>query len=610
MTHRRDSFDTFLKREKTLACMMLERSRRWAPRTALRFVDAGQWRELTWGAFGEDVRAVGLALLELGLQPGDMAAIFSANRPEWAIADLGALAVRGVTVPIYATNSAQEAGYILGDARTRIVFVGNQAQYDNVRQVAPDCPALARIVAFDPDVALAAGVDLHFHELLDLGRRTLRADELDQRLQEAGSDDLLTLIYTSGTTGPPKGAMHTHRSFMAGIHPSVSLFPEAGPDDISLAILPLSHVFERMWSYGCMSSGMQIAYCPSPDRFLEAMQHIRPHYLTSVPRIWEKVHAAVHDGIAGAPPLKRKLFYWALAVGREAYHTSSRGQAPGWRLRTRRALADKLVLAKVRTKLGSERNKVFHVGGAPLAPEINAFFQALGINIIQGYGLTEFFPVCVGYGTHGRCGACGPVLPSVEVRIADDGEIQLRGAMAMQGYYGKPLETVAAFTPDGWYKTGDVGRLDNGGLRSITITDRIKDLIVTAGGKKIAPQPIEVMLAGEPLIAQVVLVGDNRKHIAALVVPNFARLEPWAREQGLGGASPEELIRNPSVVRLFEEKVAARSRTLGQAAQIKKIILLPREMSQESGEMTPTLKVKRQVVQDLHRQALDRLYAE
>ena len=608
MTDRPECFAAYLDREKTLACMLLERSRRWAPRTALRFVEDGRWREMTWGAFGEQVRAVGAALLRLEWQPGEMAAIFSANRPEWAVADLGALAVRGVTVPIYATNSAPEAGYILKDARARIAFVGNQAQYDKVRQMADDCPDLACVVAFDPGVALAGGADLHFRELLEMGRRAPRAAELDQRLREAGSDDLLTLIYTSGTTGPPKGAMHTHRSFLAGIHPSVSLFPEPGPDEVSLAILPLSHVFERMWSYGCMSSGVQIAYCPGPEGFLEAMGHIRPHYLTSVPRIWEKVHAAIQDGVAGGPPLKRKLFHWAVDVGRQAYRARGRGPRPG--LRARHALADRLVLAKVRTRLGAGRNKVFHVGGAPLAPGINEFFQALGINIIQGYGLTEFFPVCVGHGAHGRCGACGPVLPSVEVRIAADGEIQLRGDMVMRGYHGKPLETAAAFTPDGWLRTGDVGRLDNGGLRYLTITDRIKDLIVTAGGKKIAPQPIEVMLAGEPLIAQSVLVGDNRQFIAALIVPNFARLAAWAREQGLGGASPDKLIREPSVVRLFEEKVAERTRDLGQSAQIKRIVLLPREMSQESGELTPTLKVKRQVVQDRHREVLDRLYGQ
>jgi len=610
MTCGPESFAAYLERERTLACMMLERARRWGPRTALRYAEDGAWRSMDWQTFGERVRAVGMGLLALGLGPGDMAAVFAANRPEWAVADLGILSARGVSVPIYATNSAPEAGYILDDAQVRVVFVGNQAQYDKVRRSGTDHPRLVRVVAFDRDVALADSDDLHFTALLALGAASQRQAELDRRLSEARSDDLLTLIYTSGTTGPPKGAMHTHRSFMAGIHPSVNLFPEAGFEDVSLAILPLSHVFERMWSYGCMSRGIQIAYCPGPSEFLSAMQRIRPQFLTSVPRIWEKVHAAIQEGLDAAPPLKRRLFHWALEAGREAYRARAASVTPPWPRRIRHALADRLVLGPARAKLGADRNRVFHVGGAPFAPELNDFFQALGINLIQGYGLTEFFPVCVGYGPYGRCGACGPVLPPVEVRVGAEAEIQLRGAMAMQGYYGKPLETAAAFTADGWFKTGDVGCLEDGERRYIRITDRLKDLIVTAGGKKIAPQPIEVMLAAEPLMAQVVLVGDNRKFVSALVVPNFSRLEPWLREQGLAGRAPEELVRSPVVVRFYEELLAARTNHLGQTERVKKIVLLPREMSQETGELTPTLKVKRQTVQARHCQAIDALYAE
>lgn len=305
-------FEAYLKENKTLAYMMLKKAEEFADFDALTHKVKGQWVSIKWKDFGEQVRAVAKALLEMELQPGEMAGIFSANRAEWAIADLGILAIRSVSVPIYATNSAEEAAHIINDAGIKIIFVGEQEQYDRAKKVMTDSPCLEKIVAFDQDIVISGDDSMYFDELLNMGRKAAQDATLQERLNQVNPDDILTLIYTSGTTGKPKGAIHTHRSFMNGIFPGSRRFPDIGPQHVSLAILPLSHVFERMWSYGCMSVGMRIAYCPDPKQFLDVMQDIRPHFMTSVPRIWEKVYGTIHEGIKTASPIKAGMFNWAV----------------------------------------------------------------------------------------------------------------------------------------------------------------------------------------------------------------------------------------------------------------------------------------------------------
>jgi len=607
-------FEVYLKENKSLAYMMLNRAETYAEYDALTYKVGDQWLSMKWKDFGEQIRSLAKALLEMDiLQPGEMAGIFSDNRPEWAITDLGVLAIRCVSVPIYATNSVEEAEHIINDAEIKIIFVGNQEQYNRSKKVITNNASLKKIVAFDRSIIISDDDSMYFDELLAKGRSNNLDAKLNERLNSVDPDDILTLIYTSGTTGAPKGAIHTHRTFMNGIYPASQRYPEAGPDKVSLAILPLSHVFERMWSYGCMSTGVRIAYCPDPKQFKDVMAEINPHYLTSVPRIWEKVYGTIHEGLKTASPTKVKMFGWAEQVALEVYRNKMSGKRSGTFLLAQHALADALILKKVRQTLGSENCIVYHIGGAAFAAEINEYFQAFGINIIQGFGLTEFFPVCVGFGDHGKPGECGPAIPLVNVRISDEGEIQLKGGMCMTGYHNRPAATAECFTDDGWFKTQDVGVMTvenkNGeDLIYIKITDRIKDLIITAGGKNISPQQIEMMFGEELFIEQFVTIGEKRPYITALIVPNFVILEDYCQRNKIQFSSHEDLVKNPEVIKLYDDIIKKQNESLGRVEQIKKYTLLVNELTQENGELTPTMKLKRKIIGEKYSNEIEAMY--
>lgn len=607
-------FENYLTENKTLAYMMMKKAEQFKDYDALTQRNKnGEWESIKWSELGDNTRAIAKALIDMKLQPGEMCGIFSQNRAEWAISDLGILSTRAVSVPIYATNSKEEAEYIINDAEVKIIFTGDQEQYNKSKEIIKDNKFLKLIVAFDSDTKIEGTDSIHFNDLITKGKNLTNDNELENRLGTVNPDDILTLIYTSGTTGKPKGAVHTHRSFMNGIFPAYMRFPEVGPETVSLAILPLSHVFERMWSYGCMSSGVRIAYCPDPKQFLDVMAHVKPHCMTSVPRIWEKVYGTIHEGLKTASPMKKKIFAWATKVGIEEYRKkvkTGKGQNT-----LKYKLADKIIFSKVRAKLGTERCNVYHIGGAAFAPEINEFFQAFGINIIQGFGLTEFFPVCVGYRDTGKPAYCGPMIGMVQARLSDEGEIQLKGGMCMSGYYKKPEETKACFTEDGWFKTQDVGELiteEKHGdmLTYIKITDRIKDLIITAGGKNISPQQIEVLLGDELFVEQFVTIGEGRKYISALIVPNFSILDEYCQKNGITYSSKEELVQKPEIIKLYEEIIAKRTESLGRVEQIKKFTLLTNELTQEGGELTPTMKLKRKAIGQKYQLQIDNMYEE
>lgn len=607
-------FNIYLEENKTLAYMMLNRAAKFKDKYALTQKNSkNEWESVTWSEFGDKIRAIAKALLDLGLKPGEMCAVFSKNRAEWAISDLGILATRGVSVPVYATNSKEETEYIVNDAEVKIIFTGDQEQYNKAKDIIRNNSYLKLIVAFDRETSIEGNDSVYLDDLIETGRKLGNDSELENRLNDVKPDDILTLIYTSGTTGKPKGAIHTHRSFMNGMFPSYMRFPELNTDTVSLAILPLSHVFERMWSYGCMSAGVRIAYCPDPKQFIDVMAYVKPHTMTSVPRIWEKVYGTIHEGLKTAPALKKRLFDWATRVGIEEYRKkmkTGKGQS-GLKYR----LADKLIFSKVRAKLGTERCNVYHIGGAAFAPDINEFFQAFGINIIQGYGLTEFFPVCVGFRDTGKPAYCGPMIQMVQARISSEGEIQLKGGMCMSGYYKKPDETKACLTEDGWFKTQDIGEIvreEKHGdiLTYIKITDRIKELIITAGGKNISPQQIEVLLGDELYVEQFVTIGEGRKFISALVVPNFAILEEYCKKNNISYSSREELVKNPAIISLYDDIIKRRTESLGRVEQIKKITLLTQEMTQEGGELTPTMKLKRKAISEKYKLQIDEMYRE
>jgi long-chain acyl-CoA synthetase len=465
------------------------------------------------------------------------------------------------------------------------------------------------VIRMEEMPADAAAGTLSIDEVREKGRPALQADPeaVRKRAAEVKETDLATLIYTSGTTGDPKGVMLTHRNLVSNTVASSQVFAAMGKDDVALSFLPLCHVFERMSGhYLMLLQGVSIAYAESVEKVPANMAEVRPTVMCSVPRLYEKMYARVHEKVASDPPLRQKIFRWAVGVGREMFRHQIDRTTPGLLLRAQFALADKLVFSKIKERTGG-RLKLFVSGGAPLAREIAEFFGAAGLLILEGYGLTETSPVItVNRPDAIKPGSVGLPIKDVEVKIAPDGEILTRGPHVMKGYFKKPDATAEAIDPEGWFHTGDIGVIDERGF--LTITDRKKDIIVTSGGKNIAPQPIERLLKSSPLVGEVVMIGDRRNFPIALVIPAFEALEKWAREKSLSFASREELIARPEVVALYEQTVKETTGHLAQFERIKKIALLPREFSIETGELTPKLSVKRRVVEQKYKDVIDRLY--
>jgi long-chain acyl-CoA synthetase len=450
---------------------------------------------------------------------------------------------------------------------------------------------------------------LSFDEVRARGREALAGDgaAVRRRVAEVQAEDLATLIYTSGTTGDPKGVMLTHSNLVSNALDAVKVLPGLGPDDVCLSFLPLCHSFERTSGLNIMlQGGATIAYAESVEKVPQNMMEIRPTLMGSVPRLYEKMYARINEKVAGDPPWRQKLFRWAIAVGRERLRHQVARTPPGMWLQIRTALADKLVFAKIKERTGG-RLRIFISGGAPLAREIAEFFGAAGLTICEGYGLTETSPVIsVNTPEWNKPGTVGRPIDRVEVKIAKDGEILCRGPNVMKGYFKKPEATAEVIDQDGWFHTGDIGTLDPDGF--LVITDRKKDILVTSGGKNIAPQPIENAIKTNPFFAEVVMIGNNRNFPAALVVPNFERLETWAKEKGLFSTSREDLVQKPEVVAHYQKLVGDLTPDLAPFEKIKKVTVVPKEFSIETGELTPTLKVKRRVVEERYKGLIDRMY--
>jgi long-chain acyl-CoA synthetase len=568
---------------------------------------AGQWRDISSDEFRLAVEEASLGLRALGVEKGDRVALLSENRPEWAIADLATLAAAAVVVPIYATLTAPQALYILNDSEAKVLFVSTPTQRQKLQEIRAQAKCLRQVVAFDPS---AAGPDvISLDDLRARGRGALSADPqaVRRRAAEARPDDLATLVYTSGTTGEPKGVMLSHRNIVSNVESSKQIFMEFGPRDVALSFLPLSHIFERMAGYYMMlASGSTIAYAESVEQVPANMAEVRPTVMCSVPRLYEKMYARINEKVASDPPARQKIFRWAIGVGREVFKAQLEKRSPGPLLSLKSAVANKLVFSKVKDRVGG-RLRVFVSGGAPLAREIAEFFGAAGLTILEGYGLTETSPVITcNRPDDFRPGTVGKPIPGVEVKIADDGEILTRGPHVMQGYYKKPQDTAEVIDAQGWFHTGDVGAFDQAGF--LVITDRKKDIIVTSGGKNIAPQPIENLLKTHPLIGEIVMIGNKRHFPAALLIPRFDSLEKWAKEQGLAFTSREELVGRSEVVELYDRTVRELTGHLASFEKIKKLAILPREFSLETGELTPKLSVKRRVVEQKYKDVIDRLY--
>jgi long-chain acyl-CoA synthetase len=573
---------------------------------------SGGFDDLSTAAFADRIRDLAIGLIDLGFAPGDRAAIISESRPEWTIADFAVLTAGGVVVPIYPTLTAEQVCYILNDAAAHVAFVSTPAQAEKIFAHAGNLPHLRAVVLIDEEgcTASASPALIPMAALVERGRGIAGSDasavsRRQERMNAVDARDVATIIYTSGTTGQPKGVMLTHANLLSNIEATLAAFPPVTPSDTALSFLPLSHAFERLVLYLYLHCGVTVAFAESMETIARDLRAAQPTLVTGVPRVYEKLHSRILDGVKDAGGLKRALFTWAIGVATaRARARLEKRSVPGL-IAFQFALADRLVLRKVRDRVGG-RLRFFLSGSAPLSEQVAEFFYAIGLPIVEGYGLTETSPIlAVNPAEEPRFGSVGKAIPNVDIRIADDGEILARGPNVMRGYLGKPTETAAALA-DGWFHTGDIGQLDADGY--LRITDRKKELIVTAGGKKIAPQPIENQLRADPLIAEAVLVGDRRKFLVALLVPDFAALAARAKQRGVGAGDRAALVSDARIRTLYEQAVERVNDRLSQFERIKKFVLLPREFSVDAGELTPTMKVKRKVVEENYRDRIEELY--
>ena len=569
----------------------------------------GAWRSLTHQELAQRVQRAGLALKRLGVRRGDRVAILSENRPGWLVADFACLAVGASDVPLYPTLPARQLDYILKDSGAVAIFVSTAPQLAKIAELRGELPALKHVITMDPD-ARGPGV-IGLAELYAMGAEAEAAGEGANFKAEALSakpDAAATIIYTSGTTGDPKGVVLSHDNIFSNVMAVLEVF-RIGPTDSTLSFLPLSHIFERMAGhYTMFYAGATIHYAESVDTVPANLMEVSPTIVTSVPRLYEKMYARVLENALAGGPVKKRIFFWAKDVGeRWADHTLA-GERPPTLLGWQYALAHRLVFSKLKTRTGGQL-RFFVSGGAPLPADIAKFFYSAGLPILEGYGLTETSPViCANLLDHVRIGTVGPPIPGVEVKIAPDGEILTRGRHVMKGYFNQPEATHEALDADGWFHTGDIGELDAEGC--LKITDRKKDLIVTAGGKNVAPQPIEQMVKHNKYIANAVMLGDRRKFCIMLVVPNFEQLERWAAYKRLAFVTHRGLLKLPEVHAKMEREVGKMLTELAKYETPKKILLLEHDFSIENGDLTPTLKVRRRIVEKKYQRQIDALYAD
>jgi long-chain acyl-CoA synthetase len=590
----------------TLVQLFFDAVERYKRPDALQSKVSGAYQPISHDVLATRVRHIALGLRALGIARGARVGILSENRPEWAIADYACLTTGLVDVPVYPTLPAEQVAYILKDAGVIALFVSTDVQAAKVAAVRHQLPALRHVIGFGERTW--PGVDMTFASLEERGRASETPRTVERYRAEANAvqpDDLATLIYTSGTTGEPKGVMLTHDNFYSNVKACSHLLPFR--DDVALSFLPLSHVFERMGDYLMMECGVSIAYAESIDTVPANMQEVRPTVMMSVPRLYEKMYARVLENALAGGAVKKRIFFWARRVADKWADEMLAGRTPRGLLAFAYRVAQKLVFSKLKARTGG-RMRYFVSGGAPLAPTINKFFYAAGLTILEGYGLTESSPViAVNTPKDFRIGTVGKPIPGVEVMIAPDGEILTRGPHVMKGYYNKPDATRDAIDAEGWLHTGDIGELRDGFL---AITDRKKDIIVTAGGKNIAPQPIENMIKTNKYVSQAVVLGDKRRFSVVLVVPNFEQLEKWAKIKNLLWTDRRQLLNLPLVQAKMDKEVLQKLTGLASFETPKKVGLLESDFTIESGELTPSHKVKRRVIEKRYAARIDRLYEE
>ncbi len=591
---------------KTLAELFVHAARKHDRANALNFKKDGEWKAISSGEMIERAEAIALGLHALGLRKGDKAAILAANSPDWTLVDAGCQFAGVIDVPIYTTLAPDSVCYIIKDSTTKAFFLENKAAYDRIAEVMPECLSLEKIIFFDSsDIEIENAVSLS--DLEQMGREQKDRGLVDGLRRSILPTDIATLIYTSGTTGEPKGVMLTHNNIISNVIDSGEKYTFSS-DDVPLSVLPLSHVFERSAMYLYILNGMAVYYAESVEKVPDNLREVKPTIFVGVPRIFEKVYAKAKLKAAQTGGLKEKIFDWAMSKAREYARANASGEPVSSALTIKHELADRLVFSKLRQFFGGNLRSCI-TGGAALPDDIYLVFTGAGISIMQGYGLTETSPVITSSNpVDVRLGSVGKAIRNMKVRIAEDGEVEAFGPGVMLGYYKKDEANKEAFTEDGWFKTGDIGRLDEDGF--LYITDRKKELFKTSGGKYIAPSPIEQMIRSSRFVNQAVLVGNERKFAAALIVPNFEQLESYAKIKGLELSTPKEFCESPRIIDLLERQIAAATTKLAKYETVKKIVLLENELTLESGELTPTLKIKRRIVNEKYRNVIDKIYAD
>ncbi|AGM42525.1 AMP-dependent synthetase/ligase [Aeromonas hydrophila] len=588
-----------------LVRLMRERIARLGNKAALRVQQDGQWRAIGWRTLGQAMDYCAQALIRADHQPTEMVGIYARNMPEWTQADLGILAARGVSVPIYPTSTLDQLRYIVKDAGIKVLFVGEQPQFDQALQLV-ESGEIRQLVALDGSVNLRGCPQAsHFQTFLVSGNHQPSEQVLRERESQYRMDDLLTLIYTSGTTGEPKGVMLDFANIAACFEMHNSRL-DLNEQDVSLCMLPLSHVFERAWSYYVLYCGAENVYIRDPQKVMDVIGEVQPTVMCAVPRLYEKAYAMIQARVAQAPRLRQALFGWATKVGKQMVATRQAGKTASLLLYGQLWLAERLVFRKLRARFGG-RTRFLPVAGARLADEVNFFFQAMGLNLKYGYGMTETTAtVCCYEDSQFKLGSIGTALCGIEVKLGENNELLVRSPTVMRGYYNKPEATAEVMTEDGFLRTGDAGELDGEG--NIYFTERLKELMKTSNGKYVAPQLVEGTIGKDRFIEQIAIVADARHFVSALIVPCFESLEEYARSINLQYQCKTELLRHSKVVEFFEARIQDLQKELAKFEQVKKFTLLPSAFSMELGELTPTMKLRRKIIESKYQSEIEAMY--
>lgn len=596
-----------------LSVLVHRRAEKYGDKVALKYRDyeTSQWIPITWNQFSQTVRQVANALVELGVQEEENIGIFSQNKPECLYVDFGAFANRAVTIPLHATSSPAQAQYIINDAQIRYIFVGEQFQYDAAFSVFGFCQSLQQLIIFDRAVVRDPRdmTSIYFDEFLETGKGLPNNDIVEERTSRASDDDLANILYTSGTTGEPKGVMLHHSNYMEAFRIHDIRLVDMSDQDVSMNFLPLTHVFEKAWTYLCIHKGVQICINLRPVDIQTTIKEIRPTLMCSVPRFWEKVYAGVQEKIAQETGLKKAMMLDAIKVGKiHNIDYLRKGKTPPLMNQLKYKFYEKTVYALLKKTIGIENGNFFPTAGAAVPDEICEFVHSVGINMLVGYGLTESTATVSCFLNQGyEIGSVGTVMPDVEVKIGDENEILLRGKTITKGYYKKAEATAAAIDKDGWFHTGDAGYLKGDQLY---LTERIKDLFKTSNGKYVSPQALETKLAIDRYIDQIAIIADQRKFVSALIVPVYGFVKDYAKEKGIEYKNMEELLQHPKILGLFRARIDTLQQQFAHYEQVKRFTLLPEPFSMERGELTNTLKLKRPIVAKNYKEVIDKMYEE